>query len=121
IDSQPMLKEKYQILLSYVGIGHVAAQVILAYLPELGSLEKGQIAALAGLAPLNRDSGILKGRRTIFGGRKRVRCALYICALTASRYNKVIKTKRAELAQKNKPTKVILTACSRKMLIHLNA
>src|SRR5690606_10300950 len=85
------------------------------------SLEKEQISALAGLAPLNRDSGTMKGKRTIFGGRKRVRCALYISALTASRHNKVIKRKRAELALRNKPTKVILTACSRKMLVHLNA
>jgi transposase len=121
VDSQPELKKKFDILVSYSGIGPVAAYVLLAYLPELGTLDKPQIAALAGLAPLNRDSGSMRGKRTIFGGRRRVRAILFICALTASRFNDIIKQKRKELALKNKPTKVILTACARKILIHLNA
>jgi transposase len=121
INSKPELKKKFDILITYAGIGPVAAYVLLAYLPELGTLDKPQIAALAGLAPLNRDSGTMRGKRTIFGGRRRVRATLYICALTASRFNSIIKQKRTQLALQNKPTKVILTACARKILIHLNA
>lgn len=121
ISSDPTLKNKYDILISYVGIGCVAAQVLLAYMPELGSLDKAQIVALAGLAPINRDSGKMRGKRTIYGGRTRVRCALYMAALSASRHNKFIILKKHTLAQAKKPNKVILTACARKILIHLNA
>ena len=102
---------------TFKGIGPVNACTLLARLPELGHLN----AALAGLAPINRDSGKYRGRRTIFGGRADVRAALYMAALSAIRYNPVIKNFYDRLVHAGKLRKVALTACMHKVLIILNA
>ncbi|MFT5583671.1 MAG: transposase, partial [Cognaticolwellia sp.] len=90
-------------------------------LPELGTLSRKQITALAGLAPMNRDSGQFRGQRFIHGGRVRVRNALYMAALVATRFNDHIKALYARLNARGKPNKVALVACMRKLLKHLNA
>ena len=89
---------------------------LLAYLPELGALDRRQIAALAGVAPINRDSGIMPGRRTVWGGRSRVRAALYMGPLVATRYNSVIRVFYQRLLAAGKAKKVALVACMRKLL-----
>ncbi|MEE8442449.1 MAG: transposase, partial [Dehalococcoidia bacterium] len=89
--------------------------------PELGTLNRKQIAALVGVAPLNRDSGTLRGKRTVWGGRATVRAALYMAALVASRWNPVLRTFYQRLCAAGKPKKVALTACMRKLLTILNA
>ena len=93
----------------------------LAQLPELGTLDRRQIAALVDVAPFNRDSGRLRGRRTIWGGRARVRAVLYMGALSARRHNPVIRAFYQRLLAAGKPKKVALTACMRKLLVILNA
>ena len=90
---------------------------LLAYLPELGTLDRRQIAALVGVAPFNRDSGTLRGKRTVWGGRARVRAALYMGALVASRFNPVIQDFYQRLLAAGKPKKLALTACMRKLLV----
>ncbi len=94
---------------------------LLADLPELGTLSRHQIAALVGVAPLNRDSGRFRGKRTVWGGGARVRAALYRAALTATRYNPIIKAFYRRLCGVGKARKVALTACMRKLLIILNS
>ena len=94
---------------------------LLAYLPELGTLDRRQIAALVGVAPFNRDSGTLRGKRTVWGGRARVRAALYMGALVASRFNPVIRDFYQRLLAAGKPKKLALTACMRKLLVILNS
>ena len=94
---------------------------LLAYLPELGTLDRRQIAALVGVAPFNRDSGTMTGKRTVWGGRARVRASLYMGALTASRYNPVIRDFYQRLLAAGNPKKVALTACMRKLLVILNS
>lgn len=94
---------------------------LLAYLPELGTLNRKQIAALVGVAPFNRDSGTLRGRRTVWGGRARVRAALYMGAPVAARYNPVISAFYQRLLDAGKPKKLALTACMRKLLVILNS
>jgi transposase len=121
IKGNPLWKEKEKLLRTFKGIGPVNAGTLLARLPELGQLDRKKIAALAGLAPLNRDSGKYRGRRTIFGGRADVRAALYMAALTAIRHNSVIKTFYERLIHAGKLPKVALTACMHKILIILNA
>jgi transposase len=96
-------------------------RTLLAYLPELGTLDRKGIAALVGVAPFNRDSGTLRGKRTVWGGRARVRTALYMAALVASRHNPVIRAFYQRLCTAGKPKKVALTACMRKLLTILNA
>ena len=104
------------------GIGPQTVLSLQAWLPELGALNRHQIAALVGLAPFNRDSGVLRGRRMIRGGRHKVRQALYMATLSAVRYNPVIKALFERLAgQSGKPGKVALVACMRKLLTILNA
>jgi transposase len=103
------------------GIGPKTAATLIAELPELGKLSRRQISALVGVAPLNHDSGKLKGRRAIQGGRASVRAALYMAALVASRYNEVIKAFYQRLLAVGKPKKVALVACMRKLLTILNA
>ena len=93
----------------------------MAYLPELGTLDHRQIAALVGVAPFNRDSGTMRGRRTVWGGRAKVRASLYMGALTASRWNPVIRDFYQRLLAAGKPTKVALTACMRKFHMILNS
>ena len=90
---------------------------LIAHLPELGSLSRGQIAALVGVAPLNRDSGSFRGRRIVWGGRANVRAPLYMAALVATRFNPVIRSFYQRLCAAGKAKKVALTACMRKLLV----
>ncbi|KQM35746.1 transposase [Rhizobium sp. Root564] len=115
------LSEKAVVLMQLKGIGLRTACFLLAGLPELGSMDKGQIAKLVGVAPLNRDSGKMRGKRTISGGRKPVRDALYIAALPAIRFDPKIKAFYAKLKANGKPGKVALVAVMRKMIVILNA
>jgi transposase len=117
----PLWREKDNLLCSVPGIGRVVSITLLADLPELGTLSRHQIAALVGVAPLNRDSGRFRGKRTVWGGRARVRAALYMAALTATRYNPIIKAFYHRLCGAGKARKVALTACMRKLLIILNS
>jgi transposase len=117
----PTLKGNEVLLKSVPGVGPVLARTLLAELPELDSLSPRELSALVGVAPLNRDSGTLKGRRTVWGGRARVREALYMGALIASRFNPSIKEFYERLVEADKPKKVALVACMRKLLTILNA
>jgi len=106
---------------SVPGVGPVLATTLLASLPELGTLSGKQIAALGGVAPLNRDSGTLRKKRTVWGGRAHVRAVLYMRALVSTRYNPVIWAFYQRLCATGKAKKVTLTACMRKLLTILNA
>jgi transposase len=117
----PLWREKDNLLRSVPGIGRVVSITLLADLPELGTLSRHQIAALVGVAPLNRDSGRFRGKRMVWGGRARVRAALYRAALTASQHNPIIKAFYHRLREAGKARKVALTACMRKLLIILNS
>lgn len=117
----PVWRERDDLLQSAPGVGPVLSRTILAALPELGQLDGKAIAALVGVAPMNRDSGTMRGKRMIFGGRAPVRTALYMGTLTATRCNPVIKAFYQRLVAAGKPKKVALTACMRKLLIILNA
>jgi transposase len=121
IRESPLWREKDDLLQSTPGVGPVLARTLLASLPELGTLTHKQIAALVGVAPLNRDSGTFRGTRRIWGGRADVREVLYMSALTASRFNPVIRTFYQRLCAAGKAKKVALTACMRKLLTILNA
>lgn len=121
LHKSPIWREKEDLLRTVPGVGPQLTLSLLAYLPELGTLNRKSIAALAGVAPFNRDSGTLRGKRTVWGGRSRIRASLYMGALTASRYNPVISTFYQRLLAAGKPKKVALTACMRKLLIILNA
>ena len=103
------------------GVGKATISTLLAEVPELGELNGREISALVGLAPINRDSGTLRGKRTIFGGRPQVRKVLFMAALVASRFNPVIKAFYAHLVAAGKPKKLAITACARKLLTILNA
>jgi len=113
--------QKHALLKSVKGIGKKTAAALIAYLPELGTLEERQIAALAGLAPFNCDSGKMRGRRMIWGGRSSVRTSLYMATIAATRFNKAIKTFYQRLVNAGKPKMVALTACMRKLIIIINA
>jgi transposase len=117
----PLWREKENLLRSVPGVGPQLALSLLAYLPELGTLDRKRIAALVGVAPFNRDSGAFRGRRTVWGGRTRVRAALYMATLVASRHNPAIRAFYERLVAAGKPKKVALTACMRKLLTILNA
>ena len=117
----PIWQEKDDLLRSVPGVGPQLSLALLAYLPELGTLDRRQIAALVGVAPYNRDSGTLRGKRTVWGGRGRVRAALYMGALVASRHNPVITDLYQRLLAAGKPKKLALTACMRKLLTILNS
>jgi transposase len=121
IRKSPVWRAKEDLLRSVPGIGPVASRTLIGELPELGKLNRRQIAALAGVAPLNRDSGTLRGKRMVWGGRRSVRVALYMAALTASQCNPVIREFYERLLARGKPPKVALTACMRKLLVILNA
>ena len=114
-------REKDDLLRSVPGVGEQISLTLLAYLPELGTLNRRQIAALVGVAPFNRDSGTLRGKRTVWGGRARVRTALYMGAMVASRFNPVIRDFYQRLLSAGKPKKLALTACMRKLLVILNS
>jgi transposase len=121
IRQSPLWRARERLLRSVPGIGPTVAAVLLADMPELGRLDRRQVAALAGVAPLNRDSGQCRGRRCIWGGRARVRAALYMAALVATRHNPVLKNYYQRLLEAGKAKKVALVACMRKLLTILNA
>ena len=121
LKADPELTRKADILMSFKGVGLRTACFLLAGLPELGLLDKGQIAKLVGVAPLNRDSGLMRGKRMIAGGRRHVRDALYVAALPAIRFDPDMKAFFQRLKQQGKPGKVALVAVMRKMIIILNA
>ena len=121
VQESPVWRAKENLLRSVPGIGPVVSRTLLAELPELGRLNRKEIAALVGVAPLARDSGTLRGRRMVFGGRASVRAALYMAALVASRRNPTIRAFYERLIARGKPPKVALTACMRKLLTILNA
>jgi len=121
IRSSDIWREKDDLLQSAPGVGPVVSTTLLADLPELGALNRKEIAALVGVAPLNRDSGTLRGRRTVWGGRSKVRSALYMATLVATQRNPVIRIFYQRLLSAGKPKKVALTACMRKLLTILNA
>ena len=120
IRSSPVWRAQEDLLCSVPGVGPVLSSTLLTHLPELGSLNRGQVAALVGVAPLNRDSGAFRGKRSIWGGRAAVRSALYMAALVATRHNPVIKAFYQRLRAAGKAKKVALTACMRKLLLILN-
>lgn len=120
IRESPVWRERDDLLRSVPGIGPVVAHTLLAMLPELGHLNRRAIAKLVGVAPLNRDSGTWRGRRTIHGGRAHVRAAVYMAALVASRHNSVLRPFYQRLIADGKPKKVVLVACMRKLLTILN-
>ena len=117
----PVWRENDDLLRSVPGVGEQLSLTLLAHLPELGTLDRRQISALVGVAPFNRDSGALRGKRTVWGGRARVRAALYMGALVGSRFNPVIRDCYHRLLAAGKPKKLALTACMRKLLVILNA
>ena len=121
IQSSSSWRARDDLLQSIPGIGPVTSAVFLAQLPELGRLNRKEIAALVGVAPLNRDSGTLRGRRTVWGGRASVRAALYMATLAATRFNPRVRSFYTHLLTAGKPKKVALTACMRKLLTTLNA
>lgn len=121
IKASPLWLAKDRLLQSVPGIGQVTSSTLLVALPELGKLNRREIAALVGLAPFNCDSGTLQGKRRVWGGRADVRSALYMATLVAVRFNAVISTFYTRLSTAGKPPKVALTACMRKLLTILNA
>ncbi len=121
IRTSPVWRAKEDLLRSVPGIGPVVSRTLLGELPELGTLTRKQIAALVGVAPRARDSGTLRGKRMVWGGRAPVRAALYMAALVASRCNPVIRAFYERLRAAGKPAKVALVACMRKLLTILNA
>ncbi|HWN89917.1 MAG TPA: transposase [Verrucomicrobiae bacterium] len=121
VRASPLWREKDDLLRSAPGVGPVLATTLLAALPELGRLTRQQIAALVGVAPLNRDSGTLRGRRTVWGGRAHVRAVLYMSTVVAMRHNPVVAAFYHRLRAAGKAPKLALTACMRKRLTILNA
>jgi transposase len=121
IDLEPKLSRKAEILGSASGIGPVTVATLISELPELGQLNRGQIAKLVGVAPMNRDSGQWKGRRPTLGGRSYVRKILYMATLVATRHNKRIKAFYERLVENGKPKMVALTAAMRKFITILNS
>jgi transposase len=121
VQASPIWRERENLLRSVPGIGPTTAWTLLAELPELGRLDRKAIAALVGVAPLSCESGTWRGRRIVWGGRARVRTALYMATLVASRHNPIIAAFYRRLCAAGKPKKVALTACIHKLLTILNA
>jgi len=121
IRASDVWRERDELLQTVPGIGPATSARLLASLPELGTLDRKQIAALAGVAPFNRDSGTLRGTRTCWGGRATVRTALYMAALVASRHNPAIREFYNRLVTRGKAPKSALVACMRKLLVTVNA
>jgi transposase len=121
IRNSPAWQADAELLISVPGVGPATLRTLIAELPELGHLTRRKIAALVGLAPINRDSGTLRGRRTIAGGRSAVRAALFMPAMVASKKNPVIAPYYEKLRAAGKTAKQALTACMRKLLVILNA
>jgi transposase len=120
VESNDDWHQRYQLLKSVPGVGEVTAATLVAELPELGQLNRQEIAALVGVAPLNHDSGQFRGQRRIRGGRAALRATLYMATLVATRHNPVLKTFYTRLKAQGKKSKVALTACMRKLLVILN-
>ena len=121
IDKLPTFRHKKEILTSTPGIGAVTSAILLADLPELGVYNRQKIAALVGLAPFNKDSGRMRGKRRVKGGRANIRSVLYMATLSAIKYNPVIQTFYQQLCSRGKEKKVAIVACMRKLLTILNA
>jgi transposase len=121
IEQSQELSAKAHKLTAITGVGPRTAALLLAQMPELGQLNRREVAALFGVAPFNRDSGKLRGKRMIHGGRRPVRHGLYMAALVAARYNPILRSFYMRLRDAGKPAKVALTATMRKLLIVLNS
>lgn len=121
VKGSPLWKEKDTLLQSVPGVGPVTSATMLGMLPELGQLNRQEIAALVGVAPINKDTGRKQGKRSIYGGRGEVRNVLYMAALSAKKHNPFIRTFYERLIRHGKEKKVALTACMRKLLVILNA
>jgi transposase len=121
LQQSPLWRAQEQLFQTVKGLGPVARATLLAELPELGRLNRKQIAALVGVAPFNRDSGAWRGKRRIWGGRAPVRTALYMAVLATVRWNATLKAFYAQLRQRGKPKKVALVACMRRLVVILNA
>lgn len=121
IEASPVWRANEDLLRSVPGVGPIVSRTLLGSLPELGQLNRKQIAALVGVAPHARDSGTWRGKRCIWGGRAPVRAVLYMGAIAATRHNPVIRALYQRLRTAGKPAKVALVACMRKLLIILNA
>ena len=121
VRESPFWRARDELLRSVPGVGPGLSRTLIADLPELGSLSRQEIAALAGVAPLNRDSGRSRGRRSTWGGRASVRAALYMAAVASTRWNPVIQEFYLRLRAAGKPAKVALVACMRKLLVILNS
>lgn len=121
IRDTPAWREKDDLLQSARGVGPTVSAILIAELPELGELDRKEISSLAGVAPINRDSGRYRGQRRIHGGRSTVRAVLYMATLTAIRWNPVIGAFYKKLRADGKKFKVAITACMRKLLVRLNA
>ncbi len=121
VEASPVWRENEALLRTVPGVGPALARTLLAELPELGALTHRRLSALVGVAPFARDSGKMRGKREVWGGRARVRTALYMGALVASRHNPAIREFYERLVTAGKPKKVALVACMRKLLSILNA
>ncbi len=121
IQQSQELSSKAAKLTAITGVGERTAALLLAQMPELGQLNRREVAALVGVAPFNRDSGRMRGKRTIYGGRRFVRHGLYMAALVAARHNPILRTFYQRLRAAGKPAKLALTATMRKLLIVLNS
>ncbi len=121
VKASPAWRVDEKLLTSVPGVGNTTARTLLAGLPELGTLDRRKIAALVDVAPLNRDSGTMRGRRMVQGGRGPIRAALYMAALVAARRNAAVRVLYERLRSAGRPAKVALTACMRKLLTILNA
>jgi len=121
IAADPLLAQADALLRQVTGVSHQSSRALLAFMPELGTLNRREIAALAGLAPYDRDSGNKQGKRFIQGGRKRVRSTLHMAGTSAARFNKVLAPAYRKLREAGKPFKVAITAITRKLLVHLNS
>jgi transposase len=121
IEASPELSAKAQKLTAINGVGTRTAALLLARMPELGQLNRREVAALVGVAPFNRDSGKMRGKRAIYGGRKPVRHGLYMAAVVAARHNPILHAFYLRLRAAGKPAKLALTATLRKLLIALNS
>jgi len=121
VTASPLYQAKADLLRSVPGVGPITTLTLLATLPELGHLSRRQIAALVGVAPINRESGTLRGKRMVWGGRAPVRAVLYMAALVSLKHNPVLRVFYQRLCATGKPFKVAVTACMRKLLTILNA
>lgn len=121
INAHKELKMRYDFFMDQAGIGERGATTLVILMPELGYLNRGQVASLAGVAPFNHESGAMRGKRTIRGGRKRVRSMMYLCVLSAIRQEGVLRDYYLNALERGKSKKPMLIGCIRKLLIHLNS